>query len=462
MAGVFSNRERKPNPDTCFVMMPFTENFNAIYRLIQRCCIDQGLTCLRADEDVGPGKITGKIYDMVLKAGVIIVDMTGRNPNVFYELGLAHAISDNVVLLTQSPDDVPFDLRDFLHIRYTNTFDGAERLATELSKVLSTLLSSASLNIPLDDQRRSIPSVEPKDLSAAEFDLGLAHLQAEIARNSNDMQKAAEWLQKAIDYAKIGGGDAPEIGNCAIEAERCKFFDLAEGLYEIAISRDQTHVNNRQSYVSFLLDHRANNPKKIQLAGHILSELESVAERGERTRGLKAQYLSLTMAQKGSAQPADLEAAVADVVGDGNFDSLEQAAPAFLLLQRVRKYREMEKLADTFRKRLPTADVRVLDRILADAYASSDDKALEDEAIVIYERLLSEEDDATPDVKHNLATILFLRSPKTSNPRIFQLWSEAYGQRPKDSSIQKGFARYLVRHDRSGDAAKVLAGKPIH
>lgn len=459
MTGVFANRRRYPDPTTCFVMMPFAENFNAIYRLIQRCCVEQGLKCVRADEDVSPGKITGRIYDMVASAGVIIADMSGRNANVFYELGLAHAISDNVVLLTQSTDDVPFDLKDFLHIQYTNTFDGAERLAADLSKVLSTLVSSADLQLPRDDERRKPLAIEPTQLPTEELDLGLAHLQAEIARAGGDMQQAAEWLKKALDAASTGAGDADEVGNCAIEAERCKFYDLAEQLYEIAVSREPMHVNNRQRYVSFLLDHRSNDSKKVEFAGHVLAELESTPERQERTRALRAQYL--TTMQKTSGQPVDLDAIIADVVGDGRFGTLEQAAPALLVLQRTGKYGEMKSLVDDLRGQLPDHEIKNLDRILADAYASSGDNALRDEAITIYEELLKSGTDESTEVKHNLATLLHIRDRRDASQRSCQLWTEAYNERPGDPSIRKAFAQYLLGQERKQDAANVLAGQPI-
>ncbi|MDA1004501.1 MAG: hypothetical protein O3B31_14345 [Chloroflexi bacterium] len=200
MPGVFSRSMGPVDPSKCFVMMPFAESFNAIYRLIQRVCTDQELRCERADEDVLPGKITGKIYDAVATAGVIIADMSGRNANVFYELGLAHAMSDNVILLTQSGDDVPFDLRDFIHIEYNNTFEGAEKLANELSKVLTTLLRSAG---PATI-RRAVPdaSVAPEDFEQP--DLGLFDLQAETSRRSGDLAAAHAWLSKALQYAKGG------------------------------------------------------------------------------------------------------------------------------------------------------------------------------------------------------------------------------------------------------------------
>jgi hypothetical protein len=121
MVGVFDGLIPKVQSDMCFVLMPFDDSFSALYRLVARCCHEENLRCERADSDARPGKITSKIYEYIANSAIFIVDMTGRNPNVFYELGLAHAISDNVILLTQHRDDVPFDLRDFKYIHYVNT-----------------------------------------------------------------------------------------------------------------------------------------------------------------------------------------------------------------------------------------------------------------------------------------------------------------------------------------------------
>lgn len=459
MPGVFSNCQLRPDPATCFVMMPFAESFSAIYRLIQRCCTEQGLACVRADEDVRPGKITGKIYDLVSSAGVIIADMTGRNPNVFYELGLAHAISDNVILLTQATEDVPFDLKDFIHIRYVNTFEGAETLAKDLSKALTTLLRSAEVHLPPDDLRRERQPADLANIEDEEIDLGLLHLQADIVRSRGDMKEAFDWLQKALEAARDGKGDAPEVGNCAIEAERCRFLDLAESLYELALTRDPSHVNNRQSYISFLLDHRAGDPRRMEIAGQMLDELESVSERMERTRGLRAQYM--TIIQRHSGEQVNVDEIVAELVGDGDFKSLEQAAPALIVLQQARRFGEMRDLIERLRPRVPATSQMKLDRILADAFADSEDRELQEQAIALYDRLLDQGADHSTDVKHNLATLLWARDRDDNDQRALKLWSEAYAERPGDPSIRKAFAHYLVRRGQEDDAAKVLAGQPI-
>ena len=57
-----------------------------------------------------------RIYNQIAKSDVIISDMTGKNPNVFYETGYAHALGKRVLMLTQSVHDIPFDLKHFQHI----------------------------------------------------------------------------------------------------------------------------------------------------------------------------------------------------------------------------------------------------------------------------------------------------------------------------------------------------------
>jgi hypothetical protein len=128
---------------------------------------------------------------------------------------------------------------------------------------------------------------------------------------------------------------------------------------------------------------------------------------------------------------------------------------------RARKYSEMKALIDDLRDRLAEEEIKTLDRILADAYASSDDDKLRDEAVAIYENLLESGSDYSTDVKHNLATLLHSRGGRDENQRACQLWTEAYSERPDDPAIRKGFAQYLVRHDRKQDAARVLGGQPI-
>jgi hypothetical protein len=106
----------------CFVIMPLTRNFDEVYHAIHSACIgpDLSLSCARADDVFRAGKIMEDILDGIVRSEFVIADVTGKNPNVFYELGIAHCckVAPKVVILTQSRDDIPFDLQHLLYIQY--------------------------------------------------------------------------------------------------------------------------------------------------------------------------------------------------------------------------------------------------------------------------------------------------------------------------------------------------------
>lgn len=102
-----------------FVIMPFLREFDDIYQLgIKPACESAGAYAERVDEQIFHESILQRIYNQISKADVIIADMTGRNPNVFYEAGYAHALGKPVILLTKAAEDIPFDLKHYPHIVY--------------------------------------------------------------------------------------------------------------------------------------------------------------------------------------------------------------------------------------------------------------------------------------------------------------------------------------------------------
>ncbi len=101
---------------TCFVMQPFGGPLGSYYELIFKPAIEQaGMIAVRADDDIfATGKIMDQVWRGIRQAKVLVAELTSKNPNVFYELGLAHALEKPVVLVSSNQEDVPFDLR---HIR---------------------------------------------------------------------------------------------------------------------------------------------------------------------------------------------------------------------------------------------------------------------------------------------------------------------------------------------------------
>lgn len=127
--------------ELCFVLMPFAPEFNEVWMDVLQAAGDPlGLQVRRADDIHKPGAIMQNIWGNIIAARVLVAELTDKNANVFYELGLAHAIEKQVILLTQSYDDVPFDLKHLRVIRYENTREGLGKLATNLQTALREVL----------------------------------------------------------------------------------------------------------------------------------------------------------------------------------------------------------------------------------------------------------------------------------------------------------------------------------
>ncbi|WP_225579169.1 nucleoside 2-deoxyribosyltransferase [Pseudomonas sp. PDM14] len=129
--------------DTCFVMMPFANPVGAYYSAIYEPAIQKaGLTPIRADADIfGTGKIIDQIWQGINSSKVLVAELTNRNPNVFYELGLAHALNKPVVLVCSNESDVPFDLQHIRVIYYdvTDPFWGSKLIEKIAENILSAL-----------------------------------------------------------------------------------------------------------------------------------------------------------------------------------------------------------------------------------------------------------------------------------------------------------------------------------
>jgi hypothetical protein len=106
-----------------FVLMPFATEFDDVYEhLIRGVLSEQGFAVSRADESFGSRNIMHDVLQGIVDADLVLADLTGANPNVYYELGLAHALGKNVILLTQDLDEVPFDLRAYRVVTYSTHF----------------------------------------------------------------------------------------------------------------------------------------------------------------------------------------------------------------------------------------------------------------------------------------------------------------------------------------------------
>ncbi len=138
---VFQLSENPVDPNLVSLMMPFSGDFSPVHRAIKTAIEVDGYACRRADDFWLHAHIMHDVVELICTSGVVICDLSGKNPNVFYEAGIAHTLGKEVILITQSMDDVPFDLRALRCISYLNNNEGCAQLAAEITDRLRTIAS---------------------------------------------------------------------------------------------------------------------------------------------------------------------------------------------------------------------------------------------------------------------------------------------------------------------------------
>lgn len=130
-----------PEPDLVAVMMPFDDKFKQVYATIQKAAHSENIRCERADTIWTQHAIMDDILTLLCTASVVVVDYSDRNPNVFYELGITHALGRPSIPIAQTPDDIPFDLRGIRALIYETTPVGLQRLQASLASRIRDLVT---------------------------------------------------------------------------------------------------------------------------------------------------------------------------------------------------------------------------------------------------------------------------------------------------------------------------------
>jgi nucleoside 2-deoxyribosyltransferase len=129
-----------------FVVMQFAEPYDTFHKeVIQQRATSAGFDVIRIDEKAGPGVIFQDIQREIEDSDVVIAEITPTNPNVFYELGYAHALKKPTILLAQRGAELPFDIRSFRVVFYNDTIGGK----AEVERNLQTHLEAIKGNQPL-------------------------------------------------------------------------------------------------------------------------------------------------------------------------------------------------------------------------------------------------------------------------------------------------------------------------
>lgn len=138
---VFSTPTNSVQSNLVSVMMPFSTTFIAVYESVKMSCENLHLECKRADDIWEHSTVIQDIYSLIYRSKIVVCDFSGKNPNVFYEAGIAHSLGRDVIPIVQHPDDIPFDLKHHRYIQYLNNAEGLQKLATDITPRLETLMS---------------------------------------------------------------------------------------------------------------------------------------------------------------------------------------------------------------------------------------------------------------------------------------------------------------------------------
>lgn len=127
----------------CFIVMPFgVEALEVVYEDFVRPVIEDkcDLDCELGDDVFGSSVIMDDIRNSIESADIVIADLTGKNANVFYEVGICHTVDKPVLLMAQSIEDVPFDLRHRRVLLYEYSPRGCKKLERALQENLLAML----------------------------------------------------------------------------------------------------------------------------------------------------------------------------------------------------------------------------------------------------------------------------------------------------------------------------------
>ncbi|HEX9971249.1 MAG TPA: SUMF1/EgtB/PvdO family nonheme iron enzyme [bacterium] len=280
----------------CFVLMPFKDEMKEVYwKAIKPAAEEAGFYCLRMDDVKGVYNINRKIVEHIFASDAIVADLTDRNPNVFYELGVAHTIANKTVMIIQKGQAVPFDVHSYLCLQYEPTPQGLDELKNSITESLRCIHKwRRQPTNPVQEFKPDDALVPRSELSEVQKQLRqkekllstsvpltqLKELQQELAKTKEDlesrpkqvevlaMKKKMEQLGSQLDEKqKILDNSVSQAKYNAVHQE------LAQTKQELEQRPQQAEFLNVKAEKALLLSQLA---KKEQVEKNLRSELHRV------------------------------------------------------------------------------------------------------------------------------------------------------------------------------------------
>jgi tetratricopeptide (TPR) repeat protein len=292
---------------SCLVLMPFNAD-RELKREIEAAIRDADFVALRIEDLSVGGLLLSPVSQALNNARCVVADLTGRNPNVFYELGLAHAMGKPTVLITESMDDVPFDLRHMRIINYDRK-DKSARLRRRIADALREMGKRDSVQWQpslLDTPGLSVSREE----SARTAEVLIQ--QAEAAYKSGSIEMAVRLLKEGADAYQAAGNDnalAVTLNNLGSMYQRMGDYSAALAVLERAVDavkRTRNPAGEAAVYGSLanVFEARGENRRAEEFYRRALSISEELHD--EPSIALHLSNLGTSKAQLGHYQEAEL------------------------------------------------------------------------------------------------------------------------------------------------------------
>ena len=142
---VFSVPKEPINPKLIALMIPFAAEFEAVTGAIKTASAECGMVCERANDIWEDFTIIQDVFSLIYRARIVVCDFSNKNPNVFYEAGIAHTLGRAVIPMARSVSEIPFDLRHHRHLIYLPNEQGISQMKVELKTRIMKLLENGCI-----------------------------------------------------------------------------------------------------------------------------------------------------------------------------------------------------------------------------------------------------------------------------------------------------------------------------
>lgn len=246
-----SNKSQSPSSKKeCFVIAPIGSAGSEVRKksdqvfkhIIQKTLEPLQYKAVRADHIAEPGMITSQIIQRINDAPLVIADLSGHNPNVFYELAVRHAANKPVIQLITKGEQIPFDVSGSRTIYYDmNDLDTVDAAKDELAKeILAIESKQVTVDNPINmalSMKLLKESSNPEQRSIAEVMEALSDLRSEV-RQIRNIQSHSQSLE--IDQAMINARRQQALSNItALEWHRAQKLRKLSELNNVLLNSQQ-------------------------------------------------------------------------------------------------------------------------------------------------------------------------------------------------------------------------------